>query len=197
MDGRYRNVARRHEGVSGPQGGTRTLWIGKVPNLHRRAVLSPRAHAKAHPCRCRSIRRKFARDSSLGDLRFAPCLRCSRRQDRGPTTRRRPALVRRQSAPSRVNDFSWAGPSTRQLAMLQCQMCSFTSLQTAPLTVMRGVRIPNNSSESPLEKSIKCAKFRAGFLCRSVPTLGAKAIFTHTGDSWLSLKFGGTQHVND
>jgi hypothetical protein len=51
--------------------------------------------------------------------------------------------------------------------------------------------------KNSLEKSIKCAKFPAGFLGRSVPTLGVKAIFTDTGDSWLSLIFGGTQHVND
>jgi hypothetical protein len=73
----------------------------------------------------------------------------------------------------------------------------FTSLQNAQLTGTRGVRIPRISSEKPLEKSIECAKFPAGFLCRSVPTLGVKAIVTHTGDSWFNLKFRGTQHVND
>jgi hypothetical protein len=81
--------------------------------------------------------------------------------------------------------------------MLRRKMRRFTSLQL-PFTDTHAVKISKNERvKDPLEKSIDCAKFPTGFLGGSVLTLSVKAIFTHTGDRWLTLKLGGTQHVND
>jgi hypothetical protein len=84
------------------------------------------------------------------------------------------------------------------VAMLRRAKCArFTSIQL-PFTDTHAVKVSKNKRvKDPLEKSIDCAKFPTGFLGRSILTLGVKAIFTHTGDRWFTLKLGGTQHAND